>query len=295
MGSARRSASRWSPLFQFATQRTIAGIAVVVFLVGAPYFAWSRWGKYVVRPDDYLLSGERIEINQKPSWIQADIKSQVVQRSQLEELTALDPKVTVKVGQAFALHPWVSKVKIVSKAAGPKIVVDLEYRQPLAMIEAPNGGFWPVDLDAVLLPIDEFSPAQTEQFLRIAVPGTRPSGSAGVPFGDRRVNDCVKIARLFAKSWRKVGFSRIVALQQQTSRSDPQYALAAPNGTQVVWGRAPGKERKGERSAEEKVAALVHFVGQRGPLHKLQNGNYLDLRFPNPAAQNAQGRGGTRR
>jgi len=280
MARARRATGRWSPVFQFASQRTIVGIAVVVFLVGAPYFAWRRWGHYFVRPGDYRLTVDRIETTKKPNWIQADVVSEVVQQAQLEELTALDPKVTVKVGQAFALHPWVAKINFVTKAAGPKIIVDLTYRQPIAMVSAPNG-FWPVDLDAVLLPTNEFSPVQVMQFLHIDVPGARPAGSAGVPFGDRRVGDCVNIARLFATTWHQVGFSRIVALPAQTTRSEPQYALVTKERSRVIWGRAPGKETSSERTADEKVAALMNFVKQQGPLHKQQLRVDLDLRFSN--------------
>jgi hypothetical protein len=160
------------------------------------------------------------------------------------------------------------------------------YRQPVAMVEVP-GGLYPVDASGVLLPSDDFSPADARAYPRVAGVESTPLGMAGAAWGDPVVAGAAKIADGLAPIWTE---SRLHAIRwvKPTAGSNPSapaaYDLLTGAGTTIHWGVAPGNEPTGEPSLDQKAARLKILITQYGNLDAAAAATNLDLRQPSPPA-----------
>lgn len=247
----------------------------VVVVVGVVY-GWQRWGRTVVARPIYRIAAENIHITPPPPWIRSDIRAEVVQHGSLNDLTIFDKDAAIRVYQAFELHPWVLRVKRVSKHPPARLDVDLEYRRPVAWVEVPRGvlpssegGVIPVDQDAVVLPSRDFTQQHVADYLRISIPGIPACGLAGTPWGDPRVAGAARIATLLEDSWRDWKLFRIrVSATTETSRrpSEPLYEIETRDQRRIIWGRAPDAAASDEPSPQSKLDCLTHLLGSSGGL-----------------------------
>lgn len=263
-------------------------ISVAALFVGL-YFAWKKWGPEFTSHERYRLSVDNLEIPPQPPWIHSNVKAEVIRDGNLDELRILDEQVTVKVAGAFALHNWVAKVKRVSKNADPKVVVDLEYRKPVAMVEVNTGGargLLPIDAASVLLPTDDFSRTATRAYPRIWARDASPAGLTGTPWGDERIAGAARLAALLEESWGMLGLYRIAVSgeRDKSRRSAAQYELQSRKGSRILWGRAPGQESLGEDVAAEKLARLREYLQASGPFDGPSGPVTIDLRDLRPTA-----------
>lgn len=248
-------------------------------------YAWQRWGGLVRDHPRYAIVAEQLETTPQPDWIQADVKHDVLREGNLSTLSLLDPQVTVKVAREFGLHSWVAEVRRVRKEYPSRIVVDLEYRRPVAMVEVmTNGqrGLLPVDAKGVLLPPQDFSAEQTREYLRISVGETLPAGSAGTSWGDPDVAAAAAIAAVLGDAWRAVRLYRISILNPApaTRRSRQRPAIHARHARRRAnrLGTCAGLESGQEAHTADKVARLTRFAEQRGGLTPSSTERTIDLR-----------------
>ncbi len=90
--------------------------------------------------DEYLLAATEIEITQPPHWVPHNLVAQVVEGANLPaRLSLLDPNLVGDVAEAFRMNPWVEEVVSVRKSFPARVVLALEYRQPVAMVEVKQG------------------------------------------------------------------------------------------------------------------------------------------------------------
>jgi len=196
-------------------------------------------------------------VTPQPTWIHTNVKQDVIRDSQLEELNLLDPQLTEKVGRAFALHSWVASVVQVRKSYPARITVDLNYRQPVAMVEVSSStgpGLLFVDAHGYLLPSDDFALRQTQDFLRISAAHTAPAGVYGTAWGDVRIEQAAGLAQFLASHWKALKLYRIHAVE--LPGNNLVFELETKEGKRIRWGHPPGLERSPERMAEEKLRFL---------------------------------------
>jgi len=105
-----------------------------VLLVAGIVIGWQRWGRSVVTRPIYRIAGENIHVTPTPPWIRSDVRAEVVRDGALNDLSIFDKDVTIRVYQAFELHPWIAKVKRVSKHPPARLDVDLQSRQAVAWV-----------------------------------------------------------------------------------------------------------------------------------------------------------------
>jgi len=297
-----------SPLMGHGT-RPVMVVAVVMVLASGWYFGWKKWGPSIVRGTRYKLSADSLVVTPAPPWIHTDIRAEVMRDGSLADLSILDPDVTKQVAHAFELHTWVARVIRVVKRAGsqkPRILVDLQYREPSIMVKTKDG-FWPVDTAGVLLQPNDLSPSQTLEYLRLWSGDRQPVGPVGTPFGDPIVEGAARLAVALRGVWKPLGLQWITA-QSAASHGvpadNPVYVLLPPNpptpeqtprtesptsgnrvvstqSVEVIWGHAPGHEAVNESRPVEKVARLTQFVRQYGPLDQQKQSIEIDLQ-PRP-------------
>lgn len=269
---------------EVADETTIAswrrGLVVPLILILFGFGTWLMWKKYdeeVLSHASYRIDPNNISCTDPPEWLERDIRAEAVRLGSLESKKITDEGLSMQVAIAFEHHVWVKSVERVVPVYPGKLDVQLTYREPVAVVVRPfkSGGqamidYYPIDEEAVLLPVEDFSKESVREFPRINVGNTRPAGVPGSGWGDDMVADAAKIAKLLYDEWDifKDVVYQIQRSSQSTStsssgdfdiRSRPRPG-APSSGLLVHWGRAPGKEQAGEPSANAKLAKLKELV-----------------------------------
>ena len=243
---------------------------------------WDRMEEDVLVRPEYTLAPHQIQITPLPAWIRTDIKAEALRGGSLDApLSIVDERLAERLAKMFLLHPWVARVERVTKHYPSHVAVELVYRRPAAMVEVP-GGLFPVDDQAVLLPSDDFSTADTRRYPRIAGMESQPLGPVGTPWGDPSVHDGVKIAVALAEVWRDLRLHSIRRAPSRPGESPaPQshFELVTDHGTVIPWGRAPGSESPSETPVAEKLARLKKYATDYGGLDESARPGDLDLRI----------------
>jgi hypothetical protein len=280
---------RLSSLFSGAagvSPAIILGVLFFVCVVAGVVYGWHQWGRTVVARPIYRIAAESIEVTAPPAWIRTDVRSEVVRDGALNDLTIFDKDATIRVYQAFELHPWIAKVQRVSKHPPARLVVDLEYRQPVAWVEVPGakpgdeGGVIPIDGSAYVLPSRDFTKEDLKNYLRISIKDVRPYGLAGTLWGDPRVSGAARIASALQATWQQLRLFRIQSANEvgfAANPNEPIYELETATHGRIVWGNAPGMERPEEPSVAVKLNRLAQVAESFGSLDRIPETG-VDLR-----------------
>ncbi len=270
-----------------------------VLLVGLVALGGMAWGaaavwqhvrEHVATQDDYHLEVRDIEITPSPPWVRSNVKGEALRDAGLTgPLSILDDQLIERINRAFSLHPWVATVRRVSKRYPAHVDVELEYRRPVAMVEVP-GGLYPVDVEGVLLPSEDFSPLEARLYPRLAGVASTPLGSVGSRWGDPVVVGGAHIAEVLGPAWADLKL-RSIRWQKPPAGSDASapasYELLTASGHVIQWGAAPGSGPTGEPSGAEKLARLTTLARQYGSLDAAAADSPLDLRQPGPTGRTA--------
>lgn len=256
--------------------------AFLVFLFFATYFLWGRFGDILLSGNDFKITAESLEVTPQPEWIQrSNVAAEATVSGSLIGLSSREPDLTVRVGQAFLMHPWVRKVNHCRKRYPAKVSVNLEYRQPVGMVEV-RGGRLPIDSEGVLLPTIDFSPDVANAFPRIVASQTNPvSDIAGSQWGDERVHGAARLAGFLLPYWRQLGLQKVIAYRgprNALAEAPPYFVLRTVQGTNIIWGHAPEEKRSGEPPAEQKLVRLSEFAKRSGSLDVIEQDQSIDLR-----------------
>jgi hypothetical protein len=264
--------ARLTAPLQGRTLRVFLTLVVVGAAAGSGHYAWRQWGRPATRGARYAISAEKIHTTPVPDWIRTNVVEEVVRDGSLHAHSLLDPQLTIKVADAFRLHPWVRTVRRVSKAHPGQVEVDLEFRRPAALVEVtiPDArGVLPVDGDGVLLPREDFVDERGQllsealNYPVIVAGDSLPEGPAGAAWGDSTVSGGARIAAVFGEAWEKCGLFKIKPAPinpAQPADSSIQFVLVAKNGARVLWGAAPGDKPKDLALAKEKIERLLDYV-----------------------------------
>ena len=238
-----------------------------VLLVMGGSLAWHRWGADQINRRYNALHLEQVKISPIPEYIRSDIVESVFRATDLTKVSLLDTQATAQIANAFAINPWIESVTRVQKTSTStgNIDVHVTYRRPVAMVkvfsrhpDVKDTGFFPVDANSVLLPTDDFSRADTHNYMHIIVKDTYPISGVGSKFGDTRVADAALLASLLLNYRESLGIVAITLDERLSNDDQPQLLnLVLKSGQKVRWGSAPGKELNGEPQPIEKMRVLL--------------------------------------
>jgi hypothetical protein len=270
----------------------LAGVAIVVLLIAGSYFGWKKWGRPVTQQARYQLSADSIDITPQPPWIPTDVRSEAIRDGSVEKLSIFDKELTLRLCRAFEMHPWVDHVNRVSKRPPANVLIELEYRRPVAWVEVPPGvlpnnevGLLPVDGQGVLLPPKDFVAGQVDDFVRIAVAGLTPCGLPGTFWGDPRVASAAQIAAMMTENFQDANIHRILVGPRPGDTSElgpPIFEVTTRRGARFIWGNAPGHEQAGEPTAMQKTLRLIQLARSAAKADAPE-GWKIDLRDPDAA------------
>jgi hypothetical protein len=246
-----------------ARRAGVGAIAVLlaVGLIGA--LVWSRFAPQVGSADDAVLHPDRIELRGKAPWVRADIRAEALRNSSLDHgLPLTDPELPNRLARAFDMHPWVRRVVRVELRHPAAATVEVQCREPAAMVSVA-GGLLAVDAEGVVLPSADFTPEAAASYPRLAGIESSPQGPEGAVWGDPAVEEGAALAHVIQPEWRALGLSECRAGMVDAGDVERRvWEFVGGDGTLYVFGAAPGREEGGEATAAVKVARLKALVGK---------------------------------
>ncbi len=260
-------------------------------LIVLGYFGWYYYGADHLDQALYSLQLEKLTVTPQPAWIKTNVAHEVYNNSRLDRISLLDPRATSTVAQAFEAHEWVKTTQRVNKTVGGKVVVELVYRRPAAMIfvtslDSATGkekpGFLPIDNEGTLLPSEpHFSPDDVWNYFQIFAQDAQPAGRLGMPFGDVRIMEALNLCEFLDKYREPLGLAFIEVYQDNLASGPSPWVLHAftrDKRREIIWGHAPRLESNGELPADEKLKRLVSWMERPLSAESTQTLT-LDLRY----------------
>jgi hypothetical protein len=267
-------------------------------LLVAGYLLWVNYGAKHLNTSLYGVLAENIIVTPQPAWIPTPILPEVFQQSDLGRLSTLDRQMSAAVYNAFRLHPWIRRVFRVQPLAGAQVQVDVEYREPLAMVYCETSikiesnksrdgnrlpkpvstpiqdraiSFLPVDADAVLLPTKDFRPEQVPQYMLIYAQSAEPSGLIGSEYGDSRIKEALLLCKLLKDVRETMGIERVYVYSDPASEGPSRWTLEITTKSKKIrWGHPPGMESPGEPGFPAKLRKLGDFLLRPSPSETTQ-------------------------
>ncbi|MEX0701064.1 MAG: hypothetical protein WD069_03125 [Planctomycetales bacterium] len=271
-----------NPLARLARFLFRPGVLVIAALLAAGWFVAPMIRRALPRLDEraeYRVRTAEIQVTELPRWVPPDFVAQATRQAGLpEEMSLLDDRLARDVAEAFRLHPWVRNVVRVEKKYPARVVVELEYREPVAMVQVSRG-MYPVDADGVLLPPADFSVADTNRYPTLAEVKSTPQGPAGSSWGDPVVIGGAKLAAVLLPDWRELGLTAIRATHSASAKLDDiTYELVTRGGSRIVWGRPPQSDHPGELTPEQKLGRLKDYRERFGDFDAPDGPYEIDIR-----------------
>lgn len=230
--------------------------------------------------EEYQIATKDLVLNPAPPhYVPIDIVDQVIKRGPLpEQVSLLDQELVVNVAEAFAKHPWVQKVVSVRKTN--TVEVEVEFRKPAAMVEGKQG-LYPVDNQGVLLPPEDFSVSDARRYPVISGIQSAPAGPPGTSWGDLTVTGAAQLAEALGPHWKELDIVSIEApplTNVELSLDDLIYRLVTVGGSEIVWGRSPKSQRRGELRVDQKIGKLEKYYRDYGGFDRPHGPYEIDIR-----------------
>lgn len=239
------------------------------------------------RPE-FQLTPATVTLPPAPAWIPQNLAGQVFNTAGLgDTLSLLDPTVCERVAAAFHTHPWIERVVSVQKRWPARIVVDVIYREPVAMVRGIDG-FYPVDRHGILLPARDFSALDVQAFPVIEQVTSAPVGRLGEAWGDPAVTAAARLAEVLLQNadqthnwWQLLNLAAIVVPQNVTlpeSADELQFELRTKGGSRILWGRGPDSRNPAELNVTGKLQRLRELHTRYGSPDGKRDQWLIDIR-----------------
>ena len=232
-----------------------------------------------------------VELVDRPAWMSDYLARQIAATVPRRSASPFDHALLVDAVNRLRANPWVREVRQVRRAygqaAGDTLVVDCDYRAPIALVRWGQY-YWLVDNDGFKLP-EPFTEAELPQVtggrdghteLRVVTGVRQPPPETGHRWPGGDLSAALDMAKLFHGKPYLDGVSGIDVSNYagRQDRAAPQVVLDTRDDTQVWWGRPPlARDFLVEVSVARKLAVLQAVVRQFG---RVDAGKaWLDVRF----------------
>ena len=239
----------------------LGALLVLAAAAGCGWLLWDRFGDATRGHPDNVLMPEAVEVRGVAEWVKGDLRAKALRDASLDRGLPLDdPELQRRLARAFDMHPWVRRVVRVEVRHPAAAVVDVECREPVAMVNWQNGVL-AIDAEGVVLPSDDFASAVLDRYPRVAGIESSPQGTEGFPWGDVAVEEAAAVAVALGPEWKTLGLVEIHPVRERNAR---MWELAAADGSRILFGSAPGRELSGEPPAAAKLARLKELGATGG-------------------------------
>ncbi|MFI5461234.1 MAG: hypothetical protein ACHRXM_38000 [Isosphaerales bacterium] len=283
--------------FRRAGLLTLAAIAVLAGVIYVALRATRAAVGWLNHQSTYQLPFNQIHLaTDPPAWYRGGAQ-EFLERVRLgageaEQISLLEV-VPERLTLAFKKYAWVEEVVKVTYGPG-RIVVDLRYRRPVASVDLPPGNpKQMVDDKGIILPTEDVDLDQLGKVIKITGEGLaapsdpRPgvmwkakASSSDMGEGDPRIQGAAKLAGFLRTETRAheglaspaLHFLEIIV----TDFARRGLFMVNDEGAEVCWGAAPGDERPGRLSAEQKWVMLLEWR-QSTRSRFLKEGDYWEF------------------
>lgn len=266
-------------------RRVLLAAAVLAALAWAGHGAW-RLARGTLKGDAcYVVTAQGIQITATPPWVRDDVCSQAVARAQLQgPLSVIDSsQLSPRLAEAFRLEPWVKRVNRVEVVSTRKVLVEVDWRRPVAAVELTNASgvaLLPLDEQAVRLPERGFNDAELRRLPRITPFHRAPT--VGEAWTDPQVKGALVLIGRLRQDWSRLSLADVTPSTLPETRGEQQfyhYEILSVGGTHIVWGAAPHVRTPDEPAFEAKLARLKEYVSTYGvELNSDKSPQVIDLR-----------------
>lgn len=268
-------------MFKAIPKAAILSMVGPMALLLAGYLGWRFYGAKALDTAYYAVKQENIHISDRPNWLRTEVLSSIVEevyeQSGLGRMSLLDDQTNAVIAKAFDSHPWIKKTHRVHRMAGGQIMINAEFRQPLAMVhcdaqvDASAGtmdheSFLPVDSEGVLLPTKDFSQEDIPSYMLIYAQNIRASDypHVGMILADPQVQDAILLCR-FLGPVKAQGLAKLSSIYVYPNpageKSRWKLEITTKDGPRIMWGSAPTREGNTEPTANTKLKRLVDLIG----------------------------------
>ncbi len=231
----------------------LAALAVLTAAVAAGWALWGRFGDGTRAHPDVILMPAAVQLRGVAEWVKVDVKAEALRNASLDQGLPLDdPELQRRLARAFDMHPWVRRVVGVELMHPAAAVVEVECREPVAMVAWQNG-LLAVDAEGVVLPSADFTADAAARYPRVTGIESSPQGTEGFPWGDAAVEEAAAVASALGPDWEALRLGEIRPVRERNQR---MWELVAADGSRILFGAAPGREAAGEPPAAAKLARL---------------------------------------
>lgn len=257
--------------------------AVIVMGVAALWRGITGMEEFRVHPGRYAFDSE---------WVNTDRLLRSLHETDPTGVLAgahsiFEPQLCKRVAAAYAASPWVRRVKSVEKVFPNRLEVDVELREPWAVIyRRQDDRYYCVDQDGVVLVNGVYrltKQSLSELLPLVTVEHTRPP-RGGECWGDLTVQEGMEMLELYRQRFAGKVPVREIEIEQVALADGTAHArawLVMDSGTRVVWGRTPSAMSSvAEVSTPRKAAALLALVRKEGD--RLGRLKQIDLRWSRP-------------
>lgn len=242
-------------------------MASIIVTGGVLAPAAARWVPDLNQRTEYRLNSTAITIPETPGWIPEDFVSEALRKAEFPaDVSVLEPDLAARLARAFENNPWVKGRVEVTVQVPARAAVRFEYRRPVAMVRLSDG-FYPVDLEAAVLPTRGFPREQLGQYPLITGITTPSSNGLGVPWDDIRVLAGARLASLLSPFWDEWKLQAIEAPKRdrlEQKYEDLEFTIRTQGGSCIRWGRPPGNKHPLEVTDAQKIGRLKEFVARVG-------------------------------
>lgn len=231
----------------------LGALAVAAVAAAGAWFAWSRYGEQAAARPDSILFPEHITVEGMGPWVVCDLKTEALRNASLDGgLPLADAELPQRLERAFLMHPWICDVRRVDVRHPAAAVVEIQCREPVAMVSW-QGGLLAVDSEGVVLPSADFTPESATGYPKVTGIDSSPLGLEGTRWGDPAVDEAAAVAAAIGPEWRALELREI---RPVTAGGRRAWELVAADRRVFFFGAAPGREPAGEPLAAIKIGRL---------------------------------------
>jgi hypothetical protein len=266
----------------------VAGALTAGIAVGVRQ-SWRRISnrpEFRVRPLDLRIENAWLRVDAfKKQLLQTDAEG-VLDRS----VSVFTPQLADQVARALARSPYVREVRSVTREFPNTLLVDMDIREPFALLKHESH-LYCVDRDGVVLDPNVYQLHLTEEQFAELGPAALVPSTVGVPRAGKRWEDVpvlegIAMVRLCREQFaRSVPISQIEIENDQAAGGPAAMAtLVLTGGQRVRWGRTPDSPPSPvEIRTPQKAEALLALTRQEG--ESLQRFRFIDVRWPQPICE----------
>ncbi|MFH1229874.1 MAG: hypothetical protein V1709_00090 [Planctomycetota bacterium] len=266
---------------------------IFIFIITASIFLLliihrKVYAYYSIQPA-HQINLSSLEVLNKPDWCAEPYFKDVIYGSMKlsGKVSLFDNGFISQLLDKYNNNAWVAKVKSIEKQLPDKVIVKLELRKPVAVVEmkkwSNRSSYYLVDKDSVRLPGEYYTIPSIPITLPVIV-GVRSSPPlAGAKWLDKGLSNALDVAGVLKKYqvYPKLDVAGIdiTNIDGKINKKASEIVIVTKNNVQIEWGRPIKTDKLFEISAEEKIKNLYRVL-EISP--QLQGIKYVKIQFDQP-------------